>query len=134
MTATAKLMPDLDAQSADRYWLAATKDTELATAPVLGVILVRDRLDMRSAIEAGRAWQRLHLAATAEGLAAQPLNQPVECTDRSAMIGTNDSFGPAIVKLVAAPGWQPTFVFRLGVAEQPANRSPRRALSEVLRS
>ena len=134
MTATAKLMPDLDAQSADRYWLAATKDTELATAPVLGVILVRDRLDMRSAIEAGRAWQRLHLAATADGLAAQPLNQPVECTDRSAMIGTNDSFGPAIVKLTTALGWEPTFVFRLGVAERPANRSPRRALSEVLRS
>ena len=134
VTATAKLMPDLDAQSADRYWLAATKDTELATAPVLGVILVRDRLDMRSAIAAGRAWQRLHLGATAEGLAAQPLNQPVECTDRSAMIGKSDSFGPAIVKLAAAPGWEPTFVFRLGVAERPASRSPRRALSEVLRS
>ena len=132
--ATAKFMPDLDAQSADRYWLAATKDTELATAPVLGVILVRDRLDMRSAIAAGRAWQRLHLGATAEGLAAQPLNQPVECTDRSAMIGKSDSFGPAIIKLAAAPGWEPTFVFRLGVAERPANRSPRRALSEVLRS
>ncbi len=132
--ATAKFMPDLDAQSADRYWLGATKDTELATAPVLGVILVRDRLDMRSAIAAGRGWQRLHLGATAEGLAAQPLNQPVECTDRSAMIGKSDSFGPAIGKLTAAPGWEPTFVFRLGVAERPANRSPRRALSEVLRS
>jgi len=50
------------------------------------------------------------------------------------MIGKNDSFGPAIVKLVAAPGWEPTFVFRLGVAERPAGPSPRRALSEVLRS
>jgi len=134
VTATAKFMPDLDAQSVDRYWLTATKDTGLATAPVLGVILVRDRLDMRSAIAAGRAWQRLHLAATAEGLAAQPLNQPVECTDRSAMIGKSDSFAPAIIKLTAAPGWEPTFVFRLGVAERPASRSPRRVLSEVLRS
>jgi hypothetical protein len=134
MAATAKFMPDLDTKSADRYWLAMTRDTELATAPVLGVILVRDRLDMRTAIEAGRAWQRLHLAATAEGLAAQPLNQPVECIDRSAMIGQADTFGAAIIKLVAAPGWEPTFVFRLGVAERPANPSPRRALSEVLRS
>ena len=134
MTATAKFMPDTDANSADRYWLAMTKDTQLSTAPILGVILVRDRLDMRNAIAAGRGWQRLHLGATAEGLAAQPLNQPVECIDRSAMIGKSDSFGPAIVKLAAAPGWEPTFVFRLGVAERPANRSPRRALSEVLRS
>jgi Rhodopirellula transposase DDE domain len=89
-----------------------TRDTQLATAPLLGVILVRDRLDMHLAMEAGRAWQRLHLGATAEGLAAQPLNQPVECIDRSAMVGKNDSFGPAIVKLAATPGWEPTFVFR----------------------
>ncbi len=134
MTAAAKFMPDLDAQSADRYWLAMTRDTELATAPVLGIMLVRDRLDMRTAIEAGRAWQRLHLAATAQGFAAQPLNQPVECIDRSAMIGKTDRFGPAIVKLAAVPGWEATFVFRLGVAERPAGRSPRRALSDVLRS
>ena len=134
MTATAKLLPDMDAKSADRYWLSMTRDTQLASAPLLGVILVRDRLDMNLAMEAGRAWQRLHLGATAEGLAAQPLNQPVECTDRSAMVGKNDSFGRAIVKLVATPGWEPTFVFRLGVAERPASQSPRRALSEVLRS
>ena len=93
MTATAKLLPDMDAKSADRYWLSMTRDTQLASAPLLGVILVRDRLDMNLAMEAGRAWQRLHLGATAEGLAAQPLNQPVECTDRSAMVGKNDSFG-----------------------------------------
>jgi hypothetical protein len=124
----------MDANSADRYWLAMTKDTQLSTAPILGVILVRDRLDMPTAIEAGRAWQRLQLAATAEGLAAQPLNQPVERVDRSAMIGQADSFGPAIVKLSAAPGWEPTFVFRLGLAQLPASLSPRRALREVLRS
>ena len=133
MTVTAKLLPDMDAKSADRYWLSMTRDTQLATAPLLGVTLVRDRLDMHLAMEAGRAWQRLHLGATAEGLAAQPLNQPVECIDRSAMGGKNDSFGPAIVKLAATPGWEPTFVFRLGVAERPASQSPRRALSEVLR-
>jgi len=51
------------------------------------MLLVRDRLDMRTAIQAGRAWQRLHLAATANGLAAQPLNQPVEWIDRAAMLG-----------------------------------------------
>ena len=111
-----------------------TRETQVPTAPVLGVILVRDRLDTRSAIQAGRAWQRLHLAATAEGLAAQPLNQPVEWIDRSAMLGRPDDFGPAIAKFADAPGWEPTFLFRLGVAEQAAGPSPRRALDEVLKT
>jgi hypothetical protein len=74
MTATAKLLPDMDAKSADRYWLSMTRDTQLASAPLLGVILVRDRLDMNLAMEAGRAWQRLHLGATAEG---SPLNRSI---------------------------------------------------------
>jgi hypothetical protein len=52
--------------------------------------------------------------------------QPVECIDRSAMIGTNDGFGPAIVKLAAAPGWEPTFVFRLGTKIMPTTRSSGR--------
>jgi hypothetical protein len=134
LTAVSKLLPDLDAKSADQYWLSMTRDTQVSTAPVLGILLVPDRLDMRTAIQAGRAWQRLHLAATAEGLAAQPLNQPVECIDRDAMLGRADNFGPAIAKFAATPGWEPTFTFRLGVAERAAGPSPRRALDEVLRT
>jgi nitroreductase len=132
MTAVSKLLPDLDAKSADRYWLAMTRDAQIATASVLGVILVRNRLDMRSTIDAGRAWQRLHLAATAQGVAAQPLNQPVEWIDRTAMLGRADDFKSAIAKLASAPGWEPTFVFRLGIPERVAGRSPRRPLEEVL--
>jgi nitroreductase len=134
MTAIAKLMPDLDAASADRYWRTMTEETQLATAPLLGLLLVRDRLDMAGAIAAGRAWQRLHLAATVDGLAAQPLNQPVEMVDRDAALGRPDSFGGALAKLASAPGWEPTFVFRLGYAERPAGPSPRRGMAEVLRS
>jgi hypothetical protein len=98
------------------------------------MLLVRDRFDMRSAIQAGRAWQRLHLAATVEGLAAQPLNQPVECIDRDAMLGRADGFGPAISRFAETSGWEPTFMFRLGVAERAASPSPRRALEEMLRT
>jgi len=134
MTAVAKLLPDMDAKSADQYWLSMTRDTQVPTAPVLGILAVRNRLDMRSAMEAGRAWQRLHLAATAEGLAAQPLNQPVECIDRNVMLGRADNFAPAIARFTDAPGWEPTFIFRLGVAERQAGPSPRRALDEVLRT
>jgi nitroreductase len=132
LTAMSKMLPDLDGKSADQYWLATTRDTEVPTAPVLGMLLVRDRLDMRTAIGAGRAWQRLHLALTASGLAAQPLNQPVECVDRSAMRGSADDFGPAMAKFAGMPGWEPTFMFRLGVADSVAGPSPRRPLDEVL--
>ena len=134
MTAAAKILPELSAQAADTYWLSMTRDMHVATAPLLGILLVRDRLDMRSAIDAGRAWQRLHLAATLAGIAAQPLNQPVEWMDRCAMLGKPDSFGPTLAKFANAPGWEPTFVFRLGTAERPANVSPRRALAEVLKT
>ena len=133
MTVAAKLMPDQDAKSADRYWLAMTRDTQVASAPVLGMILVKDRLDMAQAIDAGRAWQRLHLAATAEGIAAQPMNQPVEMIDRNHMLGRTNSYGPALMKLAETQSWEPTFTFRLGIAERDAPPSPRRPLSAVLR-
>jgi nitroreductase len=132
LTAVSKMLPDLDAKSADQYWLATTRDTQVPTAPVLGILLVRDRLDMHAAIAAGRAWQRLHLALTAAGLAAQPLNQPVECMDRSAMRGDTDDMTPAIDKFTGMPGWEPTFMFRLGVADSAAGPSPRRPLAAVL--
>lgn len=133
MTVAAKLMPDQDAKSADQYWLAMTRDTQVASAPVLGMILVKDRLDMAQAIEAGRAWQRLHLAATAAGIAAQPMNQPVEMIDRNQMLGRTDPYRPALTKLAEAQDWEPTFTFRLGIAEREASPSPRRPLSAVLR-
>ncbi len=103
-------------------------------APVLGMILVKDRLDRVQSLNAGRAWQRFHLAATAAGFAAQPLNQPVECVDRNLQLGRADTYQNDLVKLANAPGWQPTFVFRLGFAEKPAPLSPRRPLSDVMKS
>jgi hypothetical protein len=132
--AASKFLPDLDARSADQYWLSITSTTQVPTAAVLGMLLVRDRLDMRSAIQAGRAWQRLHLAVTAEGLAGQPLNQPIECLDRDAMLGRTDGFAPALTRFAGTPGWEATFVFRLGTPARPAAQSPRRSLEEVLRT
>jgi nitroreductase len=134
MTIAGKILPDLDAARTDRFWLDATRDVHTATAPVFGLILVRDRLDMAQAIAAGRAWQHLHLAVTAHGLAAQPLNQPVEMIDRNQMLGRNDEFGPALARFAHEGGWEPTFVFRLGYAEREAPRSPRRRLEDVLRT
>src|SRR5258708_36579707 len=73
----AKLLPDQDARTADQYWLSMTRQTHVGTAPVLGMILVRDRLEMASAIAAGRARQHFHLAATVAGRGCHPLHQPV---------------------------------------------------------
>jgi hypothetical protein len=98
-----------------------------------GVILVRDRLDMAQAIAAGRAWQRLHLALTAEGLSAQPLNQPVEMIDRHQMLGRSNEFDSALAKRARTEGWEATFVFRLGYAVREGLRSPRRPLADVTR-
>jgi nitroreductase len=128
-----KLMPDMPPASQDRYWLDATREVQIG-APVLGMILVKDRFDTAQAIAAGRAWQRLHLAATHFGLAAQPLNQPVECIDRGAMLGRPDTYRRALMKLARIDGFEPTFVFRLGYAERPAPPSPRRPLDDVMKS
>jgi nitroreductase len=130
----AKMLPDLGASSADREWLTLTRDVHVATAPVFGILMVKDRLDMPTALSTGQVWQIMHLAATSIKLAAQPLNQPVECVDRNTMLGHADNFGPALVKLAKVPGWEPTFVFRLGIPAEGALPSPRRPLEDVLRA
>lgn len=132
MTIAGKMLPDMGAARTDRLWLDLTRDVHTATAPVFGMILVRDRLDMGQAIAAGRVWQRLHLALTVRGLVAQPLNQPVEVIDRNQMLARNDEMKSALAKLARADGWEPTFVFRFGHAERPAPPSPRRPLDQVI--
>lgn len=131
-TVAGKMLPDFSATRTDRIWVEATRDVHTATASVFGMILVRDRLDMAQSIAAGRAWQRLHLALAAQGIAAQPLNQPVEMIDRHHMLGRQDECGPALAGLARATGWEPTFVFRLGYAEREAPRSPRRPLADLV--
>ena len=131
-TLAAKFLPNLNAAVIDRIWLDATRATQTATAAVFGMMLVPDRLDMASTIAAGRAWQRLHLAATLLGLAAQPLNQPVEMIDRNQMLGRADEFGPGLASCSGENEWEPTFVFRLGYAERQAPHSPRRPLENVM--
>jgi nitroreductase len=96
------------------------------------MVFVLDRLDMAQAIADGPAWQRLHLAATAQGLATQPLNQPVEMVDRHQMLGRSDEFRLALAAMARADGWEPTFVFRLGYATRIVLHSPRRPLADVI--
>jgi hypothetical protein len=112
-------------------WLTNTRDTQLASAPLTGFIAVRDRYDRKSALAAGRAWQSLHLSATAEGLALQPLNQPIEMIDRERQTGQGTAWAKRIAGLTG-DDWQATFAFRAGYASRPAPPSPRRRLADVL--
>jgi hypothetical protein len=128
----AKLIPSPSPELADRQWLGATRDVHVATAPMFGIIAVEDPYDLGSTLEAGRLWQRLHLWATARGLAAQPLNQPAECVDRDHQLARPSPMEKALASLTGNPAWRPTFIFRLGYAERAARPSPRRAVEDAV--
>lgn len=128
----ATLLPPASAQAAGEQWLAATRDTQLPTASLFGLIAVADPDDRATAIRAGAVWQRLHLAATARGLVAQPLNQLPEMIDRQRQRGEPPRFATALAPLLAGTGLRPAFAFRLGHAAEPAPASLRRPVGEVI--
>jgi hypothetical protein len=123
----------VSAETSQRAWLDQTRDTQLPTAPVAGLIAVRDRYDRPGAIAAGRAWQRLHLDATVRGMALQPLNQPIEMIDRERQTGAGSAWAQRIAGLTGED-WQATFAFRAGFSSTTAGPSPRRRLSDVVKS
>lgn len=133
VTAMAKMLPDQDIATANRYWRDATRDVHIPTAALFGLVLVRDRMDVTQCLAAGKAWQLCHLTATKFGLAAQPLNQPVEMADRNLVLGQQDFYKNALASLTDWKDWDPAFVFRLGFAEKAGVPSPRRPLGDVLR-
>jgi hypothetical protein len=128
----AHLFP-VSAETSHKAWLDQTRDTQLPTAPVAGLIAVRDRTDRPGAIAAGRAWQRLHLDATSRGMALQPLNQPIEMIDRERQTGAGSSWAQRVAELTGED-WQATFSFRAGFSSTAAGPSPRRRLSDVVKS
>lgn len=130
--ALAKLMPDLSRAGSDEAWLKSTKDPQLSTAAAFGVLVARDHRAAGQRLQAGRLYQRLHLWATAEGLAMQPLNQTVERRDRELSAGLAPAIGPALDALLPEPGWQAVMPFRLGYPTAPPLKSPRRPAAEVV--
>jgi nitroreductase len=134
MTGLAKMLPDQDSATADKYWLASTRDVQVPTAPAFGVLFSSNRLSAHQAIAAGSAWQQLHLAATEAGLAAQPMNAPIEVMDRDHFLGRSNSYARDIAKIAKLPlAADPAFLFRIGYAARPAALSPRRRFEDVLR-
>jgi hypothetical protein len=97
----------------------AAKDHELAVhSPLLGAIVSKS--DRRADwLSAGRALMRVLLRATADGLTASYLNQPVEVP----------ALRTRLTDLLEAKG-PPQLLLRLGHAP-PARATPRRRLEEV---
>jgi len=132
VTAMAKVLPPPSAEMSHRYWRDATRDVQIPTTALFGLITVRDLYDRPQALRAGQRWQRLHLMATARGLAMQPINQPVEMVDRERELGKPPRAAEALAALTGAETWKPTFAFRAGLPTRPAVPSPRRPVAAVV--
>jgi len=132
VTVMGKLMPPASAETSHRYWRDATRDVQIPTTTLFGLIAVRDLHDRPQALRAGQRWQRLHLMGTARGLAMQPINQPVEMVDRERELGKPPRAAEALAALTGDAAWKPTFAFRAGVPTRPAGPSPRRPVDVVV--
>jgi nitroreductase len=132
VTVMGKLMPPASAETSHRYWRDATRDVQIPTTALFGLIAVRDLYDRPQALRAGQRWQRLHLMGTARGLAMQPINQPVEMVDRERELGKPPRAADALAALTGEAGWKPTFAFRAGLPTRPAGPSPRRPVDAVV--
>jgi nitroreductase len=105
----------------------------LLTAPLFGLIAVRDRYDQEQCLRAGRIWQRAHLFATARGVAGRPANEAVEMVDHEQSTGQETHHAALLAELIGDAAWEPTFMFYMGYAVRPGLASPRRPLDMVVR-
>lgn len=128
----AKVLPPMSTEQADAGWLKSTREIHVATAAAFGLIVVADPADPASRLRGGQLWQRLHLRATAMGLAAHPLNQMPERADREKQLGIEPRFGTALQALSGDSGRQVLMPFRIGYPTVVAKPSPRRDLQAVL--
>jgi hypothetical protein len=78
-------------------------------------------------LNAGRAWVRLHQAATIAGVAFQPLSQALQ--EFPEMAGP---YARIHALLAPAPGATVQMLSRIGYAAPPAHPAPRRALHSIL--
>ena len=104
----------------------------MLSAPLIGIIAVHDRYDRGQCLRAGRLWQRVHLLATARGLAARPCNEAVEMIDHERSLTKPPLRANLLGEILADASWQPTFVFYMGYPHWPAHASPRRPVEDVV--
>jgi hypothetical protein len=127
-----RMLPPSDQATMQQGWLDATRERQVSTAAAFGMITVRNATDQRQRLMAGRLLQRIHLYATTQGLALQPLNQIFERADREASAGLAPVFTTAADGL-SPDGWHGVTAFRIGYPESAASPSPRRPAEDVIR-
>jgi nitroreductase len=127
--------PQTPEQAALSVWLKNTRQVQLATAAHFGLFVVPAHrlLDDVVSLEVGRAWQRLHLAATLRGLACQPMNQIPERICRERQLGHGPKMQSAVEQQLFLNGGLPTFCFRIGLPTREAPHGPRRPVEQVRR-
>jgi nitroreductase len=104
------------------------RDRRLAeTAPLLAV-LGTGADDTPARLAAGQALARVLLTATADGLAASYLNQPVQVAALRPRLATLLGAGPA----ASSGRGCPQVLLRLGIAKKPSAASPRRPVGAVI--
>jgi hypothetical protein len=130
--AVAKLLPPSSRSAGDRFWVNATRDVHTATAAAYGVITTPAPDDRRVQLDAGRLLQRVHLRATAAGLALHPMNQITERIDREAASGGPATFAPRFAALLP-DGARPLLAFRVGHPVRDGRPTPRRSAAMVTR-
>lgn len=130
--AVAKLLPPSSRTAGDRFWVNATRDVHTATAAAYGVIATATPDDRRVQLDAGRLLQRVHLRATAAGIALHHMNQVTERIDREAATGAAPTFAPRFAALLPA-GERPLLVFRVGYPVRDGRPTPRRSTAMVTR-
>jgi hypothetical protein len=130
--AIGKMLPPASQEQQDSTFLQNAAD-QVKTAGAFGLLAIHNGQDRAQQVRAGRLWERMHLWATKEGLAMQPLNQVVERAAREVVLGSTPHFGMALAALVGDPAWQTLLAFRIGYSTHEGLRSPRRAVDEVVK-
>jgi hypothetical protein len=127
-----KLLPASSRTAGDRFWVNRTRDVHTATAAAYGVITTMSPGDRGVQLDAGRLLQRIHLGATAAGIALQHMNQITERIDREATTGARATFGPRFAALLPTKQ-RPLLTFRVGYPVRTARPTPRRSARSVTR-
>ena len=108
-----------------------------ALAPHLGLILARAPREDLENLQAGRAFERVWLAATAQGIALQPMAAPTALVRQSPGRGwvrahVRAELEALLGALPVADDVQPYMLFRVGRAAAPSVVTGRRPLADYL--
>lgn len=128
---TAMALPDITASDLARFWTHQTLEVQLPNSPMFGIIAVQDNGNPVQILEAGRLLQRLHLEATAQGLAMQALSGINWMADREEARGVRRDFIDRAARLSENLGVMAVGL-RLGYARHPGRLSPRIGLPSVM--